>query len=74
LSRLLDDSYHKILYERYGKIVKISGVPGNKDMVWIFDPDDIEKVGFTRKFFRLIPQLDICRRALNLLICLGIQK
>jgi len=54
--------------------VKISGVPGNKDMVWIFDPDDIEKVGFTRKFFRLIPQLDICRRALNLLICLGIQK
>jgi len=26
--------------------MKISGVPGVKDMVWVFDPDEIEKVRF----------------------------
>jgi hypothetical protein len=46
LSRILDDSFHKILHEKYGKIMKISGLPGIKNMVWIFDPDEIEKVSF----------------------------
>jgi hypothetical protein len=46
LNRILDDSFHKLLHEKYGKIMKISGVPGVKDMVWIFDPDEIEKVSF----------------------------
>jgi len=26
--------------------MKISGLPGGKNMVWVFDPDDIEKVSF----------------------------
>jgi len=46
LHRILDDSYHKILHEKYGKIMKITGLPGAKDMVWVFDPDEIEKVRF----------------------------
>jgi hypothetical protein len=40
----VEESYHKDLYERYGKIMKITGIPGVKDMVMVFDPDDIEKV------------------------------
>jgi hypothetical protein len=40
----MEDSYHKILHEKYGKIMKISGLPGGKDMVVVFDPDDIKKV------------------------------
>ena len=42
----MDDSYHKIIYENYGKIMKISGLPGGKTMVSLFDPDEIEKVSF----------------------------
>jgi len=26
--------------------MKISGLPGGKNMVWVFDPDEIEKVSF----------------------------
>lgn len=33
-----------IFYRTYGNIVRITGLPGRKDMVMIFDPDDIEKV------------------------------
>jgi hypothetical protein len=47
LNRILEDSYHRILHEKYGKIVKISGLPGRKDMVWVFDPEEIEKVSFS---------------------------
>jgi hypothetical protein len=42
----MEDSYHKILHEKYGNIMKITGLPGRKNMVCIFDPDDIEKVRF----------------------------
>ncbi|KAJ4434894.1 hypothetical protein ANN_23465 [Periplaneta americana] len=31
-------------HKTYGNIAKLSGVPGKSDMVFIFDPDDIEKV------------------------------
>jgi hypothetical protein len=48
LGRILDDSYHRILHEKYGKIMKISGLPGGKNMVWVFDPDEIEKVSFNK--------------------------
>jgi hypothetical protein len=41
---LADENYHRHLYEKYGKIMKITGIPGFKNMVMIFDPDDIEKV------------------------------
>jgi hypothetical protein len=34
--------------------MKISGLPGGKNMVWVFDPDDIEKVSFTLNGYRLI--------------------
>jgi uncharacterized protein with GYD domain len=45
---LIEDTYHKLLHEKYGKIMKISEILGRKDMVVVFDPDDIEKV---RRFF-----------------------
>ena len=46
MNRILDDTFHKILHEKYGKIMKIGGLPGMKDMVWLFDPHEIEKVSF----------------------------
>ncbi|XP_023726868.1 probable cytochrome P450 301a1, mitochondrial [Cryptotermes secundus] len=44
LYRLREESYHRDLYEKYGKIMKITGIPGVKNIVIVFDPDDIEKV------------------------------
>ncbi|PNF42439.1 putative cytochrome P450 301a1, mitochondrial [Cryptotermes secundus] len=44
LYRLTEESYHRDLYEMYGKIMKITGIPGVKNMVMVFDPDVIEKV------------------------------
>ncbi|CAH0560855.1 unnamed protein product [Brassicogethes aeneus] len=32
------------LYKKFGKIVKMEGLLGRPDMVFLFDPDDIEKV------------------------------
>lgn len=32
------------LYNKYGPIVKVSNLLGRPDMVFLFDPDDIEKV------------------------------
>jgi hypothetical protein len=40
----MEESYHREQYEKYGKIMKITGLPGIKDMVLLFDPDDVEKV------------------------------
>jgi hypothetical protein len=34
--------------------MKISGLPGGKNMVVVFDPDDIEKVSFTFNDYCLI--------------------
>jgi hypothetical protein len=34
--------------------MKITGLPGRKNMVLVFDPDEIEEVSFKRKFYRLI--------------------
>jgi hypothetical protein len=34
-----------MLHEKYGKIMKITGLPRHKNLVFIFDPDEIEKVG-----------------------------
>jgi hypothetical protein len=55
----VEDSFHKILQEKYGKIMKISGLPGGRNMVFIFDPDDIEKVRFIFNSYRLITTI-IC--------------
>jgi hypothetical protein len=41
---MADENYHRDLHEKYGKIIKITGIPGSKNMVMVFDPDDIEKV------------------------------
>jgi hypothetical protein len=41
---MLEESCHKALNEKYGKIMKITGMPGRKNMVMLFDPDEIEKV------------------------------
>ena len=59
MSRILDDSFHKILHEKYGKIMKISGLPGGKNMVLVFDPDEIEKVSCTRKVLHLITTIKL---------------
>jgi hypothetical protein len=40
----MEDSYHKTLHERYGKIMKITEIPGRKNIVLLFDPDEISKV------------------------------
>lgn len=32
------------LYEKYGKIVKMEGLLGRPDMLFLFDPDEIENV------------------------------
>ncbi|CAG9762906.1 unnamed protein product [Ceutorhynchus assimilis] len=32
------------LYKKYGKIVKMQGLLGRPDMIFLFDPDEIEKV------------------------------
>lgn len=44
LNRLLDVFCLKDLNQKYGNIMKISGIPGKKDFVLLFDADDIEKV------------------------------
>jgi len=33
--------------------MKISGMPGRKNMLMLFDPDEIEKVSFTLNGYRL---------------------
>ncbi|EFA02807.1 cytochrome P450 301B1 [Tribolium castaneum] len=38
------DKVSKKLYEKYGKIVKMQGLLGRPDMLFLFDPDEIEKV------------------------------
>ena len=53
MSRIVEDPFHKFLNEKYGKIMKISGLPGGKNMLLLFDPDDIEKVSFTLNVYRL---------------------
>jgi hypothetical protein len=35
---------HRRYQAQYGNIVRLSGMPGAKDNVYLFDPDDIEKV------------------------------
>lgn len=38
------DKVSKKLYQKYGKIVKVGGLLGRPDMLFLFDPDEIEKV------------------------------
>lgn len=38
------DKVSKRLYNKYGPIVKVSNLLGRPDMVFLFDPDDIEQV------------------------------
>lgn len=38
------DKVSKRLYEEYGPIVKVEGLLGRPDMLFLFDPDEIEKV------------------------------
>jgi hypothetical protein len=44
LGNIIEDSFFTNLYEKYGEIVKITGLPGRNNMVVLFDPDEIEKV------------------------------
>jgi hypothetical protein len=54
--------------------MKISGLPGVKNMVWIFDPDEIEKVSLYNKRDRLITKINVCRIGVKGIIYLGFQK
>lgn len=38
------DQATKIFHEKYGDIVRVSGILGRPDMVILYDPDEIEKV------------------------------
>lgn len=38
------DKVSKRLYDQYGSVVKVEGLLGRPDMVFLFDPDEIEKV------------------------------
>lgn len=38
------DKLCKQLYQKYGKIVKMEGLLGRPDMLFLFDPDLIERV------------------------------
>lgn len=38
------DQLSKRLYNQYGSIVKMEGLLGRPDMLFLFDPDDIERV------------------------------
>jgi hypothetical protein len=44
LRNIADPSFQRILHEKYGKIMKIIGLPGTRNIVLLFDPDEIEKV------------------------------
>jgi hypothetical protein len=48
LGQIRDEKYHRIMQEKYGKIMKISRIPGMINMVMLFDPDDTEKVSVYR--------------------------
>jgi hypothetical protein len=44
LNNIRDPSFQRTLHEKYGKIMKIVGLPGTRNIVFLFDPDEIEKV------------------------------
>jgi len=44
LNNISDPSLLRTLHEKCGKIMKVTGQPSGKNMVWVFDPDDVEKV------------------------------
>jgi hypothetical protein len=67
LGRLIEDTYHRDLHEKYGKIMKITGIPGVKNIVMIFDPDDIEKVRVNVYKWRILGlQLASCWRSVQI--------
>jgi hypothetical protein len=43
-------------------------------MVWIFDPDEIEKVSFTSKGNPLVTKINVCKTDEKGIIYLGFQK
>jgi hypothetical protein len=47
--------------------MKISGLPGIKNMVWVFDPHEIEKVSFSRKVYRLIATIKVMEESIKLI-------
>jgi hypothetical protein len=44
LHGIRNETYHKVLHEKYGKIRKITGLLGKKNLVMVFDPYEIEKL------------------------------
>jgi hypothetical protein len=46
VNNIRDPNFQRILHEKHGKIMKIIGLPGTRNVVFLFDPDEIEKVSF----------------------------
>ena len=44
LHRLADIQFLAELKQKYGNIIKISGIPGKQDFIFLYDADEIEKV------------------------------
>lgn len=47
-----------ILHERWGRIVRLGGLLGRPDLLFVYDADEIEKVGFF-KFFGFFSNQDM---------------
>lgn len=47
----------KFLHKTYGKVVKVSGLLGRPDMVFLFDPNDIERVFRQEDFLPMRPSM-----------------
>ena len=45
--------------------MKIIGLPGRKNMVFVFDPDEIEKVSFTLKVCLLITTIELMQERIK---------
>jgi hypothetical protein len=48
LNNIRDPNFQRTLHEKYGKIMKIIELPGTRNVVFLFDPDEIEKVSVDR--------------------------
>jgi hypothetical protein len=53
------------LHKKYGDIVKLTGLPGKKDILIIFDPEEIEKVTVLSIAYRLLLMFQVITNILT---------
>jgi len=57
-----------LLHQVYGKVVKVGGLMGRPDLLFVYDADEIEKVKVSSKRCKLMSsQLEVCMYAVTLL-------